>query len=375
MTSYLPARPLFQQKLRRWIVRWVVVTALVIVTCGVNFAQAPEHHGPRIKVMTRNLYQGTDFVEAITATDQASFLGAVCTITQNVLATKPTERLDTVAQEIATNAPDLVALQEATVWEISGGGTYVKIDPVETLLADLKQLGEPYVAEIVQPQFDFQAPCPLGAGFMVHTTTQIAILSRKDAHRGGEMKVKSAAGGLFQYELTLPSAVGDITVNRGWAYVDLTYDDTPLRFVTAHPEAFADAMENAQVFELLNGVANPAVAGRGVIMAADFNTDALAAEGSSFRVGYDMITALGGFTDVWAATQTTPALTCCQDNNLLNPASKLSEDIDFVFVRGTHPDQLLPETAKLTGNLPSSRVDGLWPSDHAGLVARVRVKQ
>lgn len=374
MISYLPVRQLSTFMTRRSLVRFFSVAAVLIVTCGVNFAQGSGDHGPRIKVMTRNLYQGTDFVEAMSAPDQASFLGAVCTITQNVLATKPTERIDAVAQEIATNAPDLVALQEATVWEISGGGTYVKIDPIASLLADLKAMGEPYVAEIVQPQFDFQAPCPLGPGFMIHTTTQIAILSRKDSRRG-EMKVKNSAGGLFQYELTVPSAMGDITVNRGWAYVDLVYEETPLRFVTAHPEAFADLMENAQVFELLNGIANPAVAGRSVIMAADFNTDGLAAADSSFRVGYDMITGMAGFTDAWAATQTTPALTCCQDNDLLNPISKLSEEIDFVFVRGLQPGQLVPESAKLTGNLPASRVDGLWPSDHAGVVARIRVHE
>jgi len=49
----------------------------------------------------------------------------------------------------------------------------------------------------------------------------------------------------------------------------------------------------------------------------------------------------------------------------VNPVSKLSQRIDYVFSRG-----LSPEETRLVGDKPNSRTpSGLWPSDHAGVVA------
>ena len=368
MNTYVPLRLPYSLNIREWLRRSLAL-ALVIVTCGVaSSAQTPDRGRP-LKVMTRNLYQGTDFLEAMNATDLNSFFAAVTTTIQNVRATQPAIRIAAVAQEIADNTPDLVAVQEATLWEVGAPGAYTaEIDPIALLLADLDRLGEPYVKVIVQPQFDFQAPCTLG--YWVHTTTQIAILARADSLRE-QMQISGGQGGLFEYELpiALPDPLGTINVNRGWAYADLTWRGQPLRFVTAHPEAFYDPIENAQVYELLGGIASPYTAGRPIVMAADFNTNALAPTYSSFYAGYALITGVGGFTDAWATTEHAPGYTCCQLSTLNNPKSLLDQRIDFIFTIGG----LVPENAKLTGNRLDSRVDGLWPSDHAGVIARVRV--
>ena len=384
MNSLLPLRPVSVLQLRDWLFRSVVI-AVVIVTCGVvSLAQAPDRGRP-LKVMTRNLYQGTDFQEAIAAATASpaslpGFLSSVCTTMDNVRATKPAERIAAVAQEIADNSPDLVAVQEATLWQVAPGSPFAdprtlsfttEVDPVGILLANLQSLGEPYQLEVVQPQFDFAAPCL--TGYWVHTTTQVAILARVDSLRS-QLKVTNTAGGVFDLEnhtLTFPSDIlGSVPIVRGWAYADVEYRGTPVRFVTAHPEAFFDYYENQQVSELVGGVANPVNAGKPVIMAADFNTDP-ASPNSSFRVGYELIQQ-AGFADVWATTERKPALTCCYDD-LKAPDFKLYEEIDYVFVQGFAGVNLVPENAKLTGNKPGSRVDGLWPSDHAGLIARIRV--
>jgi endonuclease/exonuclease/phosphatase family metal-dependent hydrolase len=365
MNSYLPLRPVSKIRLRDWLVRLLLAILAASVFPSLALA-APPAGGRPLKVMTRNLYQGTDYVEAMTASNP--YAGIAETIT-NVLATQPQARITAIAQEIADNSPDLVALQEATLWKFGNGEAYfMQIDPVALLAAELQRLGEPYVVEFVQPQFTFEAP-----GF-VSTTTQIAILARAETLRD-QMQVTDAKGALFGYNLSIPTgSFGDITVNRGWAYVDVTYRGTPLRFVTAHPESFADIVENIQVGELIAGVANPYVAGRAVIMAADFNTNALAPEHSAFRGGYELITE-NGFIDAWAATESKPALTCCQLNSLTNPVSQLNQEIDFVFVQGYLATSIVPENVRLTGNKLDSLVNGLWPSDHAGLVARVRIGQ
>jgi hypothetical protein len=48
----------------------------------------------------------------------------------------------------------------------------------------------------------------------------------------------------------------------------------------------------------------------------------------------------------------------------------LDQRIDFVFVR-----DLKVLTAKIVGAHPSDHRTGLWPSDHAGLVARAKPEQ
>ena len=67
-----------------------------------------------------------------------------------------------------------------------------------------------------------------------------------------------------------------------------------------------------------------------------------------------------------------PGFTCCQDGNLLNNDSNLSERIDLVLFRGGF-------NAIYSGIVGANKSDrilspsgqNLWPSDHAGIVARL----
>ena len=65
-----------------------------------------------VRVMTQNVYQGTNFDEVVAATTPAEFLAAVTTTYNNIMATQPAERAAAVANEIAREAPDIVSLQE-----------------------------------------------------------------------------------------------------------------------------------------------------------------------------------------------------------------------------------------------------------------------
>jgi hypothetical protein len=78
-----------------------------------------------------------------------------------------------------------------------------------------------------------------------------------------------------------------------------------------------------------------------------------------------------GFSDAWTdANPSAPGFTCCQDPNLLNQTSKLSQRIDLVMLRGA----IDVEEIHLVGDGPADRTpSGLWPSDHAGLAAELDV--
>lgn len=88
-----------------------------------------------------------------------------------------------------------------------------------------------------------------------------------------------------------------------------------------------------------------------------------------------------GFSDAWERTGRGVAacFTCCQEKDLRNAVSALDERIDFVLVR----DARAPRGADLPGavalelvgeeDADRTAVSGLWPSDHAGLVATLRL--
>ena len=79
-----------------------------------------------------------------------------------------------------------------------------------------------------------------------------------------------------------------------------------------------------------------------------------------------------GYEDTWAAKHPSdPGLTCCQDADLLNPTSGLTERIDLVLTR----DDIGVEEAARVGDDPADRLpSGLWPSDHAGVVVSLELE-
>ena len=78
-----------------------------------------------------------------------------------------------------------------------------------------------------------------------------------------------------------------------------------------------------------------------------------------------------GFVDAWAEEGSGPGFTCCQDDDLLNAESHLSDRRDFVlFTNGSFQ----ATDAELVGANPADRTPSrLWPSDHAGVVAKLRL--
>ena len=74
--------------------------------------------------------------------------------------------------------------------------------------------------------------------------------------------------------------------------------------------------------------------------------------------------------DAWADLHPTdPGFTAYQvTSSINNPVSTLWKRIDYVMVRGA----LAAESIELVGATPDTRTaSGLWPSDHAGLVASI----
>jgi endonuclease/exonuclease/phosphatase family metal-dependent hydrolase len=317
-----------------------------------------------IRLVTQNVDQGTTLSEVAAARTFAEFVAAVTTTYNNILATKPPERAAAMAREIAKLRPDLVALQEVSVLRTGSGGpaTTVQSDLLQLLLDELASIGHHYYAVAIVPGLDAQAPSTLG--FDVRVTAQDAILVRTD--KSDDLKVSNMQIEQFGVKLAVPSLVGTINDTRGWAAVDVEADGKSFRFVTTHLDSISPAIRIAQANELLLTAADTDLP---VVMAGDFNIPVDTSLDPSFPAYQAMINA--GFTDAWQGKRAPdPGFTCCQADNLSNPTSQLSHRIDLVLFRGAFG----VADISLIGNQQTDRThSGLWPSDHAGVTANLRL--
>src|SRR5437763_15195214 len=69
-----------------------------------------------VKVMTRNMDSGTDLRFIFAATDFPSFVSAMAATYAEINASNIPARASRLADEIAATQPDLIGLQEVTLW-------------------------------------------------------------------------------------------------------------------------------------------------------------------------------------------------------------------------------------------------------------------
>ena len=338
-------------------------------------AFADDHNGGRIRVMTQNLYDGTDRTGLLEATSFESFLAAVDFAYRNLIATRPNERLAAIAAEISAHTVDVVGLHEAAIWRTGASSLVgpptpaenVQFDFLQILLDELGKLGQDYVAVAVLPGLDVQLPSTLGLD--VRLTDRDAIIVRKSLLAGGyQVSNLQEQDYLSQKVYTVALLNGAQVVERsGWASVDLVRGKSKWRLVTTHlafDPLFDPTTAMAQASELL------ATAGQSdspTVLLGDFNTNANSAADPTFPTYQTILN--GGFSDAWnVARENTAGLTCCQDENLANPSSKLSVRYDLIFVKGASVLDAQVVGDQVTDKTSSS----LWPSDHAGVIATLQ---
>jgi endonuclease/exonuclease/phosphatase family metal-dependent hydrolase len=305
-----------------------------------------------VRVLTQNMYVGASLGIILRGATGSldDFKKAITTFSQNVLATKPAERAAAMAAEIAKQRPDLVALHEA--WMVTAGG--IKMDLLKSVVDDLKALGQPYalVGFVNKEDLDLTS-----LGFNFHLTDRGAILMRTDV----DILTIGVQSQHFPTPITvpLPPPLPPLTIHGGYVSVDAVVRGRPLRFVSVHliPNPGTILKHTNELLQLAADTTTlPLVFG------GDFNTTADDPSNPSYVIYQTLINA--GLTDAWNPHR--PGPTCCHDPNLLNARSKLEHRIDLILLRGA----FAVEDINLIGNKPSDRTpSGLWPSDHAGVVA------
>ena len=170
--------------------------------------------------------------------------------------------------------------------------------------------------------------------------------------------------GQFLNELVLPTPAGPVPYPRAWVSVDAEFFGHSFLYIDTHLESFDATIRELQGDELRAGPANSPLP---VIIAMDSNAQAFPLPQDPTYT--DFISA--GYNDVWSEIFPKRAgLTCCQAESDNNPVSQLYQRIDLVLTQG----KVAPWGVALIGADQRSRLpDGLWPSDHAAVVAGVTV--
>jgi endonuclease/exonuclease/phosphatase family metal-dependent hydrolase len=354
-------------------------------------AKHPGKGGPKLTVMTRNLFLGADLGPALAAPSIPEAIDGAGEIWNEFQATNFPERAVPLAREIKRVKPDLVGLQEVALWRRqvpSDGGappisplpgatpaTEVVQDFLAILLGELSKAGARYEVVVSQDEFAGELPVdvdgsdatgtgPLagfGADFDASLTMRDVILVRK----GSKVKLGATAQG--HYVTRFEPNVGGlpVPVDRGWVSVEARVGAFEFRFVDTHLEAFGDpGIRAAQAFELAAG---PLSTPKQVILVGDLNSG-VARHNEPERPGDDLaFRALEAF----GMTDNGAVQSCCY-SDLFDATQVFDHTVDHVL---TKPG-LETKQAFVTGDDAGERTpSGLWPSDHGGVVSRLELRR
>jgi endonuclease/exonuclease/phosphatase family metal-dependent hydrolase len=225
----------------------------------------------------------------------------------------------------------------------------VRYDFSRAILARLRQLHAGYRLAVLERGFNVEGPTD--QGFDVRLTLGDAILVRKGVH------VSHARAGLFHHQLTIQTqAIGAIPVTRGWNELDARIGRTRFHFVNTHLEAYDANVRAAQAKEL---VAGPLKSKRTTILVGDLNSGPNLTQPAD-RLAYAAIAA-AGFRD-----HRTAKFSCCFNDDLRSGG--WDHNVDHIMAR---PRVKLVRSS-VTGR--ETTAAGLHPSDHGGVVSRLRLR-
>ena len=361
--------------MKRNIARATLVIFFVAAIWGAAAVPAVAQSFPGIgTVMTYNVNEGTDFLQVASSQNLTQFLIGVGQVLTQVQGTNPPERMRAVARKILDAQPELLSLQEVDQWYTGTfdpstdtcGTMTLQYDMLEELLSALAAQGGHYEVAVQVTQNAFP-PTPgliLPATYVcVALNDYNVVLARTDLP-SWIFRWSNPQSGQFLNELVLPTPAGPVPYPRAWVSVDAEFFGHSFLYIDTHLESFDATIRELQGDELRAGPANSPLP---VIIAMDSNAQAFPLPQDPTYT--DFISA--GYNDVWSEIFPKRAgLTCCQAESDNNPVSQLYQRIDLVLTQG----KVAPWGVALIGADQRSRLpDGLWPSDHAAVVAGVTV--
>jgi hypothetical protein len=318
----------------------------------------------KVVVMTRNIYVGGN-VDRVIAAAPEELVEALMETLDELQSTNFSERAVALAKEIRWGKPHLVGLQEISIIDIHlpAYGLVFSFDYEDIFMETLRSMGlDYYKAGSIQ---NTDATVPLGGDNYVRLIDFDVVLARED--------VKTTRVHTGNYIARFPVDTIGVEVIRGYVAVDAEVGRKKYRFVNTHLEPFVDEVKMGQAMELMSILAAETLP---VILVGDFN-----AEASDDPV-YDFIVDSGyEYVDAWTRNQVhgnKDGFTSGFDPRLDDPNDTLEKRIDLIFIRSNvwnnGIQDIGPVIAFVVGDEPRDMTpSGLWPSDHAGVIARLKI--
>ena len=305
-----------------------------------------------VRVATYNLYLGADLGLLLGDVPADQLEDRTTEVLRQLEVTAFPRRAAAIAELFVRERLDLVGLQEVCTWH---SGDQLMWDCTRELLAALETLGEPYDVVVSQPAFTGAGEVERdGDRATMRLEGRNVILRR----RSSAVVVETTSLGMFDNALTTRLMESmEVSIGRGWCAARCAVADARFTFVNTHTEAYEAASRDSQRTELVEVLtADPRL-----VLVGDFN-----AQPEQVGMPSDVRDA---WLEAGRSSDGPDAATCCQAGDLANESSQLTERIDYVWVREVEVE----ECARF-GAEPGDRTeDGLWPSDHAGVVATVVV--
>ena len=323
-----------------------------------------------LRVMTWNVYVGTNVDKVLRAESPQEIPILAAEALQMLIETNFPERADAIARQVRRYRPHLIGLQEISLFRIQSPGDLVLggTEPAEDVFLDFLQIlmdalaeqGLHYQVAAQVQNTDVEIPVfvdinqPLDD---IRLTDYDVVLSRRDVTISDPVALN------YQVRLPVPSL--GIEVLRGYAAVTAEVRGAKYRFINTHlePPEIAVEIQQAQLQELLATIENEELP---VVLVGDFNTEPQ-------DDTYGLVLG-GGFEDVWESSRrrapyNPDGLTGNHPLDLQGTDFQLSKRIDYLFAR--NPGNVRSVATVIGDHIHDKTISGMWPSDHAGVVARI----
>ena len=317
-----------------------------------------------LTVMTYNVYVGSSATPLLWVEGLSEIPTVTANIYNNIIASDFPGRAAAIAKSIKVYQPHVIGLQEIarirrqSPGDWTAGGSVpaeeIVLDFLQILMDALQAEGLDYQVAGQVANLDFELPIFTDDGTDdIRLTDFDVLLARGDVALSRPMRAN------YTNTLTLERLGISLALQKGYVAVDATVAGVTYRVVNTHLETLTLENRVPQTQELIDSLRDETLP---IILLGDFNTRA--PNGTAYQL---LLSA--GYVDVWQVESEGTGNTCCQDDDLLNEVSDLSGRIDQIFVRNLVPASVITHTV---GDKPSDRLpSGLWPSDHAGVVAHL----
>jgi endonuclease/exonuclease/phosphatase (EEP) superfamily protein YafD len=343
---------------------WLLALLMGLVGPQPACADPPEEVRRHLTVAIYNLYLGADLTPIFSAPSQEELVRRAGEAYAQVVRTDFPSRARAIARLLAEDPPDVVGLQEVALWEAGpiDGPLTTSYEFLSLLLGALEAEGLSYRSEAVNE--NFSGELPVSPTMRAKFTDRDVIIARDDLP-GAPLSIGGAQSHTFTARFVVPTPIPGVvfTVPRGWSAVDVGVRGRTLRVANTHLEAFEATIRASQAAELRAALARSK---HPVVVLGDFNSVPSDTAGA-----YGIFTG-SGYADAWAVVHGPGGgFTHAQSPELDNVPSTLDRRIDYVLYE---PEGLRATAATVIGEELDDRTpEGRWPSDHAGLVVRLRL--